>query len=199
MSESDVPTTAFRGRKLAVCALVLALLCLILGGYVVVRLDHVDRQIASRTTRKGESVLILVPGVGMGDVRFGMARDEVITHLGEPERIADNGLSLLYRSHGFSITVYPRSGVSGFTCSATAAVPPFSKWADFRGQTREGIRIGSKAGDIVAAYGQPGTRKAGGRQTELTYPDRGMHFILLDDRLVHFYMWLPKPDNAAPR
>lgn len=127
--------------------------------------------------------LILVPAVGMGDVRFGMTKGEVIAHLGKPDGMADSGLTLLYLSKGFTVTVHPQFGVIAFTCSAVAAMPPNGKAKDFQGRTEEGIGIGATEEDIVAAYGDPDTRDAEGGQTDLHYPERGMRFLLLDDRL----------------
>ena len=37
------------------------------------------------------------PTVGVGSIRFGMSKDNVIKEIGEPEKVEDGGMSFLYR------------------------------------------------------------------------------------------------------
>lgn len=53
----------------------------------------------------------LKPGIGIGDVKFGMTQEEVVKILGEPDRIRDdsedeNKLYLEYNEHKLRLTIY---------------------------------------------------------------------------------------------
>ncbi len=51
------------------------------------------------------------PGIGIGDIKFGMTQDEVVKILGEPDRIIEdsedeNKLYLEYNEHRLRLTIY---------------------------------------------------------------------------------------------
>lgn len=144
--------------------------------------------------------LPVTPGVGLGPVKFGMTKAEVIKHLGQPEKEEGRGTSLGYPSQGFAIGVHPRLGVYMFAFFTRGTTRPFTRPRvnDFAGKTPEGIGMGSSEAQIVAAYGKPDTREVKGRQTDLSYNRFRLHYILLSDRLVQFTMMAPERGSAKP-
>ncbi|UCG48639.1 MAG: hypothetical protein JSU94_02465 [Phycisphaerales bacterium] len=133
----------------------------------------------------------VLPAVGMGSIRFGMSRQDVIKEMGEPDKVADAGMSLLYRSKGFSLAVHPNRGVQHFNFYTTRAAPPFTRVKDFRGKTKEGISMGASRSKILAAYGLPDNERVNGPQVTLEYHRLGLTFILLKDELIQFFMAVP--------
>jgi beta-lactamase regulating signal transducer with metallopeptidase domain len=133
--------------------------------------------------------LTVTPLVGIGSVKFGMSKAEVIAVIGKPEKIQDNGASFIYYSKGMSIGFGKISGVNNFNCYTKKAVwPALLKVRDFVGSTEQGIKMGSTENEIVAAFGTPKKRVVDGAQVTLEYKDIGLHFILLKDKLLQFGM-----------
>ena len=132
------------------------------------------------------------PTVGMGSIQFGMSKENVIKEIGEPEKVEDGGMSFLYRSKGFSLMVSPKRGVQHFNFYTRKAAPPFTLVKDFSGKTKEGISMGASRSKILAAYGLPNSERKNGPQITLEYDHLGMTFILLKDKLVQFFMSMPR-------
>ena len=57
---------------------------------------------------------------------------------------------------------------------------------DFKGATKEGIKIGSNEKQIIQAYGQPTRRSVNGVEVELRYKNPGLYFKLRSDMLIKF-------------
>lgn len=131
------------------------------------------------------------PSVGVGSIRFGMSRENVIKEIGEPEKVEDGGMSFLYRSKGFSLMVSPKGGVQYFNFYTRKVAPPFTSVKDFSGKTKEGISMGASRSKILAAYGLPNSERKNGPQITLEYEHLGLTFILLKDKLVQFFMSMP--------
>ena len=93
------------------------------------------------------------PLVGIGPVKFGMSKDEVIEHFGQPDRIAEGKVtSLSYvPSRGLSFVVDNELGMNEIGCWSDGMLP--SRITTFSGRTKEGIGIGATQEEIVAAYG----------------------------------------------
>ena len=130
--------------------------------------------------------------VGVGSLRFGMSKENVIKEMGDPDKVEDGGMSLLYRSKGFSLGVYPNRGVQHFNFYTRRAAPPFTRVKDFIGKTQEGISMGASRSDILAAYGLPDNERINDRLVTLEYDRLGLTFILLKDELVQFFMSMPR-------
>ncbi|MCA9123337.1 MAG: hypothetical protein H6822_08305 [Planctomycetaceae bacterium] len=92
--------------------------------------------------------LTIIPGVGVGDIRFGMSRDEIAAILGEPEFV-QHGTYLCYPSKGlqFIIAVGKLQ-----TIIANPGDAPSLVQRDFPGKTDSGIGIGSTVAQLTAAY-----------------------------------------------
>jgi len=117
----------------------------------------------------------------LGNVEFGMSREQVIEAFGQPD--IEDGPSLSYRMRGFGVLVLPQRGVAGLLIGAARAMPEDVDGHDFQGQTTEGVRIGSTEKDIVKAYGEPASRKErGGTQTRLVYHGPKSSFRFTVDR-----------------
>ena len=128
---------------------------------------------------------VIEPGVGMGDVRFGMDLSMVKTLLGEPDTtIGENILQYA----GFAVTA--RDGkVLAIACGdANRTDSTFVRKCPCR--TREGIGMGASEREVTAAYGAPARRQDSSLlpgDVTLDYPDKGLRIVLNGDR-VHFMM-----------
>ena len=137
----------------------------------------------------------IVPGIGIGSVKFNMSKEEIIRHFGEPDEMTNQGMCLLYKSKGFTLTVSPKSGLQFITCYTKAAAPPFSLVNDFPGSLNKGIAMRASKTEIVAAYGLPDKEIIKEKyQTNLTYDKLGIEFILLKDKLLQFFIKPVKAD-----
>jgi hypothetical protein len=133
------------------------------------------------------AALIVIPKEGLGPVKFGMSKQEVIDRLGQPDKIDQRGTSLDYSSRGFAVIVSPTHGARMlmFYTQKTIIV----KINDFAGKTKEGIGMGASAAEIIKAYGKPEAKETEEITTRLTYrKSLGMEFTLFNDKLVMFSM-----------
>jgi hypothetical protein len=138
--------------------------------------------------------LTVITEEGVGPIWCGMPKEEALQVIGRPEEVTDNGRSLLYPSKGFSLFVSPTKGVQVINCYSKMAAPPSEKFQDFRGKTKEGIRIGANLSEVIATYGEPTKKSVSGSQTQLHYQELGVTFFLLNDRLKQFII-LPSTRN----
>ena len=138
--------------------------------------------------------LAVITGEDVGPIWCGMSKEEALQTIGRPEKVADDGRSLLYPSKGFSLFVPPTKGVQVINCYSKMAAPPIQGFQDFQGKTKEGIRIGANLSKVLAIYGEPTKKSVSGRQTQLHYQELGVTFFLLDDRLMQFII-LPSTRN----
>ena len=127
----------------------------------------------------------VVPGVGVGPIKFGMTMDEVKQALGEPDRAS--GKALEYLSLGLAVTPSKRDGTVGAIMMGDGNG---SYLVDrFKGATKEGIRMKSTRQEIVAAYGEPeSAENEPGGQEVLHYDSGRTQYTLKDGRLVHIIL-----------
>jgi hypothetical protein len=98
----------------------------------------------------------VVPLVGVGPVKFGMSRWQVMEVLGKPERTEGSGVAIYYlTSKGVHILIDPRRGVRSIECWSAEYPKPFPGTVTFSGKTDKGIGMGASREEIVAAYGEP--------------------------------------------
>ena len=138
----------------------------------------------------GTKSLTVTPGVGIGPVKFGMTKDQVIKLLGKPE--VDMLGTLSYPSRGFDINIDQQRGVRMINCCTKeiySSLPMVKNAGDFKGATNKGIKIGSTEQQIIAAYGNP-TRKGKGIRGghSLRYKDLGANFELQNGKLVQIML-----------
>ena len=100
----------------------------------------------------------VVPLVGVGPVKFGMSRGQVLAVLGQPERTEGGGVAIYYlTSRGVHFLIDPRRGVRSIECWSAQYPKPFPGMVTFSGKTDKGIGMGASREEIVAAYGEPET------------------------------------------
>jgi len=134
-----------------------------------------------------QSALIVIPGVGMGSVKFGMSKDDVIKQLGKPDLV--HGGNLIYASRGFDVFIKGERGLTLINCCARSVYDNslVERLAtDFTGATNKGIRLGSSEKQIIQAYGEPTSRSVDGADVELRYKTPGLYFKLTNDKLINF-------------
>ena len=180
-------------------------------GYVVTTLGTppADR-------RETESTLMVVtPNVGIGPLKFGTSRSEILRMLGKPDSesitvpvvpIDDKtssvggierppGASLVvltklyimsYPGLGLTLTVEAVDGLRGIQCSGQESVGATVR--TYLGATDKGIRIGSSAEDVIAAYGEPDENPSGSKERHgnLKYRQHHLEFVMSQKRTVQF-------------
>jgi len=139
-------------------------------------------------TPAAEGGMLIVPRVGIGEVKFGMTLDEVKQLWGEPDEGGDGWCS--YFSRGVALeTLRPSTVVYKATChSKQWGMPDAEKFADFEGKTAEGIGIGSTEAEVVSAYGDPTKRESEEGVTLLRYENMQTLFMLGDGGVLS--VWL---------
>ena len=121
--------------------------------------------------------LTVTPGVGIGPVKFGMSKDEVIKLFGKPD--IDHGFALDYYSKGFNLYLHRSSG--GINCVTCLGKTSGSE--GFKGATDKGIKMGATERQIYAAYGKPARRKVAGAEVKLNYTNPRINFSLMNGKL----------------
>ena len=145
---------------------------------------------------KDESVdkLIIEPLIGIGPVRFGMSKDEVVKHFGWPDKTsAGEETKLSYvASRGLSFAVDAELGLQEISCWSEGMLP--SGVTTFAGRTKEGIGIGATREEIIAAYGQPDRTSTDSKGViqNLHYDKLRARFSLLEGKLRSMIMEAPK-------
>ena len=141
--------------------------------------------------------LIIEPLVGIGPVRFGSSKDEIIEHFGQPDKVMAEGTKLNYvSSKGLGFTVDSELGLQMIQCWSDnwPTELPFAV-TTFTGRTKEGIGIGATQEEIVAAYGQPdrtGTDSNKGVIQNLGYDNLRIKFSIWQDKLISMTLEAPK-------
>lgn len=130
-------------------------------------------------------------GVGVGPVRFGMSKEEVIKHLGQPDKIDEliqDVVRLDYiSSRGLNFGLNPTVGVNYIKCYSKE-YPGESNVTTFAERTKKGVAMGASHNQIVAAYGEPDRTDSKGPFTILYYDNLRSEMIITNDRLVGIKM-----------
>ncbi len=145
-------------------------------------------QDSNETNSSLGSKLLVKPGIGVGDVKFGMTEDELMHHFGKPERVENHGPGkhlMMYLSKGISFYVFDNIGIQSITFTSQEAISPF-KGNDSTAMTKEGIGIGASEFQIKAAYGKSSSINVNGDVKAMKYVDIGLDFVLLSDKVTKF-------------
>jgi hypothetical protein len=133
-------------------------------------------------------------GVGVGPVRFGMSKEEVIKHLGQPdkgiEELGQDTVKLDYiSSRGLNFGLNPTVGVNYIKCYSKE-YPGESNVTTFAERTKKGVAMGASSNQITDAYGEPDRTDSNGPFTILYYDDVRMRseMIITNDKLVGIKM-----------
>src|SRR4030042_1256642 len=130
--------------------------------------------------------------VGIGPVRFGMSKDEVVRYFGSPDRTSGTDLNYV-ASKGLAFTVDDQLGLQKIKCwsDRSATKLPFAV-TTFAGMTKEGIGMGATRERIVAAYGPPSKTDSTGGFENLYSANLGAKFTLLQGALASMILEAPK-------
>jgi hypothetical protein len=136
--------------------------------------------------KAGDDKLLVVPLVGVGPVRFGMSKNQVIECFGEPDKMEAGGMMIQYvKSKGISLMLDPTRGVRAIDCWSTDYPQPLPGMTTFAGKTKEGIAMGAGREQIVAAYGEPDRTIPRGALETLLYNKLGAQFMFAENKLVN--------------
>ena len=152
--------------------------------------------------------LVVIPHVGAGPLKFGMSKAEILQQLGKPDQtevhiphieVSDDTTDvdnrprppgaelvvltelhvLTFKALGLRLTVEVDEGLRGIQCLGQDRIGPEGR--TFRGATDKGVRIGSSAQDVVAAYGEPDKNPSSG---VLSYGSLDVQFYLGEEQTV---------------
>jgi outer membrane lipoprotein-sorting protein len=139
----------------------------------------------------------IIPGVGLGPIRFGMSREKIESLLGKPDGYESNETSLLYHSRGFVLTVSLRSGLKSVNCKSQTL--SMARVRDFAGKTKEGIGIGSTLQEVEKAFGKP-DRDEGhdALNKRLVFDKSGLEIQFVDDKVIQIYLNEVRPLAEKP-
>jgi hypothetical protein len=150
-----------------------------------------DQLKPAATTRDAEA-WTLRPGIGIGDVKFGATREQVVALLGAPEEEPEG--EMRYPSKGLQLFIEPDSGLYIIVADASRRVGWNSH--DFSGKTDKGIGMGSAEKDVEAAYGPP-DKPADAKTGDMEYGRLGMTILLDPDGVTEIWMQLPSPQSTS--
>jgi hypothetical protein len=129
--------------------------------------------------------LTIEPTVGIGKVKFGMARDEIVAILGEPD-FTQHNIYLNYPSLGLQLVLVGREPDKlGLIIANPMDLDALTR-NEFPGQTDKGIRIGSTRKEVIAAYGKFSPPKAEDKQTRQMwegYDDLNLSFSFVNGKV----------------
>jgi outer membrane protein assembly factor BamE (lipoprotein component of BamABCDE complex) len=128
----------------------------------------------------------IIPMVGVGPIKFGMSKDQVIAALGEPDVIEGGGIALFYpKSRGLSFMLDRTKGVREINCWSKNHPMPFPDgMTTYPGKTKEGIAMDATREEIIAAYGEPDRIVPRGPTEMLDYNELKAQFTIVDNKLV---------------
>ncbi len=144
------------------------------------------------TTTESEGLTFAIElGGGVGPIKLGMQKEEVIKFLGKPDKIDGKEQSLNYvESKGISLFVTSKQGVMIIDCWSDEY--PLGKARNFSGKTKEGVGMNASRAEIVTAYGQPDKTSSNGPLTTLHYEKLNAQFSLVGDKLVNLKIGVPR-------
>jgi hypothetical protein len=159
--------------------------------------------------------LVVTPNVGVGPLKFGTSRAEILRLLGKPdsehvhvpnfpitdktssvdgkERPPGASLVVLTKLHtlnywglGLTLTVEAEDGLRGIQCLGQDSVGAAGR--TFRGATDKGIRIGSSTEDVLTAYGEPDENPSDSKQKNgsVKYRELRLEFAMTEKQTVRF-------------
>jgi len=136
--------------------------------------------------------LVIELGVGVGPVKFGMSKEEVIENFGEPDEVTANGQGLDYiSSRGLLLGLNPTAGINYIKCYSKE-YPNYSHVTTFAKRTKKGVAMGASRNQIITAYGEPNRTASKGSFTILYYDNLRSELITTDNKLVGIKMVGPR-------
>jgi outer membrane lipoprotein-sorting protein len=125
----------------------------------------------------------IIPGVGLGPVRFDMSREEIEKLLGKPDGYSADKTKLGYMSRGFVLTVSHRTGLKNISCVSQEL--SMERVRDFAGKTNEGIGIGASLKEVEKAFGKPDRDDGHNSMNKrLVYDKLGLEIQFVEDKVI---------------
>lgn len=129
-----------------------------------------------------DASLVIIPGQGVGELRFGMSQSQVEEILGKPERTMAGTNE--YLSKGMAVLPSKASAVGAIMFGdMNNPDSPLGKACKYR--TDKDIGMGSTLDDLVEAYGAPSSVKPMGQAKMVSYQLLGATFTLQNDKVIH--------------
>ena len=134
-----------------------------------------------------EDIVIMQPGVGIGELHLGDPSDKVAKILGQPDFMMGDWL---YQYTGLAVVV--REGKVYSFQGGDAKGPETRHAQQCRLRTAEGIGIGSSEHEIVEVYGEPTRRTTRQGDVSIVYRNKGMGFTLRGDKVYLMSFGIPR-------
>lgn len=125
---------------------------------------------------------------GIGEVRFGMKKDEIVSKWGQPDEISSKGRSLNYWSKGVTLSVSTSRGLDMINCLSSLSS---NKSMDCQAKTKNGVGIHSTEQDLEIHFGKPSRRNVNGETTELYYSALSAYFFVFNGKIVQITLQYP--------
>ena len=136
--------------------------------------------------------LMIKPLEGIGSLKFGMTRQQIVEILGKPDQLLGKSCLDYSSSIGLSLLVHSKRGLVAIDCwsQTEKSTEGFLLGADFAGQTSEGIGINSTKDEIVSLYGKEYKEYLSKHPDifELSYPQLNTIFRLKNNKIIHISM-----------
>lgn len=187
------------GRELNAIPVCWAALCGLLGqslsGCASGATSNPPVRPAVQATTQGDEKLI-EEGVGVGSVRLGMTKAQVVAALGLPQGWSfmdetawshpNAGMGTLFNTDGRVFII-----ACGWTCGRDT---PFCKARPFKGHFQNGVRLGDSSDVVRARFGPPervGKIEGAKNDCIWVYPQRGVEFSFSDGTLYNVRVMKP--------
>lgn len=147
-----------------------------------------EDQLEPPLSKQQAAKLTIVPGVGIGDVKFGMSREQIVAVLGEPE-FTMHGVYLTYPSKGLQLVLVGHEPDKLGLIIANPSDAASLTRNEFPGQTDNGIRIGSSVEEVRDAYGEPDAPLPNDSRVAIArYNKRGIMFTFVEGKLDQIFV-----------
>ena len=160
-----------------------------------------------KATTNFKEDLIIEPGFGVGSIKLGMSKDEVIKYFGFPDEtktFAGGIVRLNYiSSKGINFGLESEVGVNYIYCYSNED-PDYSHIiTNYPNMTKEGLIMGSSRDQIITTYSTPDDESSKGDYTILFYYDLNTEgvdteMVLLKNRLIGIRMKMMAPGFVRP-
>ena len=141
-------------------------------------------QLKPPPSKQEAAKLTIVPTVGIGEVKFGMSREQIVAVLGEPESTIGE-MYLGYPSKGLQLVLVGREPDKlGMIIANPMGALSLTR-NEFPGQTDKGIGMGSTFQEVRDAYGEPDPPLPGERIVDCArYDQPEIMFVFVDGKVV---------------
>ncbi len=139
---------------------------------------------------------LIKPHEGIGAVKFGMTREQIIEILGEPDQFLGKHCLDYSSTVGLSLLVHPKRGLLAIDCWSQDEDSDEGIFGgrDFAGKTHEGIGINSTKNEIIRQYGNEFEEYLHKSPDifALRYPQLNTIFKLRNNKVIHISLDMPR-------